>query len=111
MQQLDSTFAALGDATRRAIVAQLVGEEVALSTLAEPFEMSLTAVSKHVRVLNKAGLVSVEKRGRTQYCRLRAEPMKEAVSWLNNYQQFWTTQFESLAEHLESQDSKSDQEK
>lgn len=103
MQQLDVTFAALGDATRRAIVAQLVDEEMSLSTLARPFDMSLTAVSKHVRVLNKAGLVSVEKRGRTQYCRLRAAPMKEAVDWLNNYQQFWETQMESLAQHLESE--------
>jgi DNA-binding transcriptional ArsR family regulator len=106
MQQLDATFTALGDATRRAIVTQLLGEELALSTLAEPFAMSLTAVSKHVRVLSKAGLVSVEKRGRTQFCSLRAAPMKEAVSWLNNYEQFWTTQFESLAQHLESNQEK-----
>ncbi len=104
MQQLDATFAALGDATRRAIVAQLVGDDVSLSTLAEPFDMSLTAVSKHVRVLRRAGLVSVEKRGRTQYCRLRAAPMKEAVSWLNTYEKFWATQFESLAQHLESEE-------
>jgi len=102
MQQLDATFTALSDATRRAIVAQLLDDEVPLSTLATPFEMSLTAVSKHVGVLKKAGLVSVEKRGRTQYCRLRAQPMKEAVNWLNNYEQFWNTQFDSLAQHLES---------
>ena len=104
MQQLDATFTALGDATRRAIVAQLVGEEVSLSNLAEPFDMSLTAVSKHVRVLSRAGLVTVEKRGRTQYCRLRAVPMKEAVSWLNTYQEFWATQLESLAAHLEPEE-------
>lgn len=103
MQQLDATFTALGDATRRAIVAQLLVDELPLSTLAEPFDMSLTAVSKHVRVLSKAGLVAVEKRGRTQYCRLQAEPMKDAVNWLNTYQEFWTNQFASLAQHLETE--------
>ena len=102
MAQLDATFTALGDSTRRAIVAQLAQRELALSQLAAPFDMTLTAVSKHVKVLTKAGLVTVEKRGRTQYCRLRAKPMKEAVNWLNNYQKFWTDQFDSLARHLES---------
>ena len=91
-----------GDATRRAIVAQLAGQEMALSRLAEPFDMSLTAVSKHVRVLANAGLVAVEKRGRTQYCRLEAAPMAEAADWLQGYQQFWSDQFSALARHLES---------
>ena len=103
MQQLDTTFSALGDATRRAIVAQLALDEVPLSQLAAPFDMSLTAVSKHVSVLRRAGLVSVEKRGRTQYCRLRAEPMKEAVGWLNNYQEFWAAQFDSLSQHINNE--------
>lgn len=102
MQQLDITFNALGDTTRRAILAQLMEKEQALSQLAEPHNMSLTAVSKHVKVLTKAGLVSVEKRGRTHYCQLRAEPMQQAVEWLNHYQQFWTHQFESLAHYLET---------
>lgn len=100
MQVLDATFAALGDSTRRAIVAQLAKDEMALSQIAEPFDMSLTAVSKHIKVLAKAGLVSVEKRGRTQYCRLHAEPMKAAVNWLADYEKFWNTQFDSLAKHL-----------
>ena len=101
---LDSTFAALGDSTRRAIVTQLAEGEVALSQLAEPYAMSLTAVSKHVRVLVNAGLVEVEKRGRTQFCRLRAAPMAEAVGWLQGYQRFWSEQFSALARHLESTD-------
>ncbi len=101
---LDYTFAALGDSTRRAIVTQLADGEAALSQLAEPFDMSLTAVSKHVRVLTKAGLVEVEKRGRTQFCRLRAAPMAEAADWLQGYQRFWSEQFSALARHLESTD-------
>jgi len=104
MQQLDATFTALGDTTRRAIVAQLADSELPLSQLAAPFDMTLTAVSKHVRVLNKAGLVEIEKRGRTQYCRLQAQPMQQAVQWLNNYQQFWEQQFNSLREHLKREE-------
>ncbi|MBX2856417.1 MAG: metalloregulator ArsR/SmtB family transcription factor [Rhodobacteraceae bacterium] len=100
MTQLDQTFAALGDGTRRAILARLAQGETALSEIAEPFAMSQTAVSKHVRVLSDAGLVAVAKRGRTRYCRLNAAPMREAASWLEAYERFWRTQFEALAEHL-----------
>ncbi len=100
MQPLDATFAALGDPTRRAIVASLIEGEQPLSHLAEPFDMSLTAVSKHVRVLSEAGLVSVEKRGRVRHCKLEAAPMKEAVEWLNDYQTFWEDKFASLAGYL-----------
>lgn len=107
MQQLDTTFSALGDATRRAIVARLARGETPLSELAEPFDMSLTAVSKHVRVLSQAGLVEMEKRGRTRHCRLKAEPMKEAVDWLNAYQRFWAGQLESLSRHLAGEEEKS----
>ena len=97
---LDRTFAALSDGTRRAIVAQLAEGESSLSDLAEPFDMSLTAVSKHVRVLNEAGLVSVSKRGRTRYCRLEAEPMKDASDWLDDYRKFWVDRFAALARYL-----------
>lgn len=100
MTCLDSTFTALSDPTRRAIVARLAESEAALSDLAAPFDMSLTAVSKHVRVLADAGLVRVEKRGRTRHCRLEAAPMAEAVDWLNGYRQFWEDRFEALARHL-----------
>ena len=100
MPDLDRTFAALSDPTRRAIVAQLATGETALSDLAEPFDMSLTAVSKHVRVLNEAGLVSVSKRGRTRYCRLEAEPMKDASDWLDDYRKFWVDRFAALARYL-----------
>lgn len=100
MNHLDATFSALADPTRRAIIAKLAEGELALSKLAEPFNMSLTAVSKHVGVLSDAGLVEVDKRGRTRHCRLRAEQMKEAFDWLNGYRQFWHDQFDALARHL-----------
>ncbi|MDH3738354.1 MAG: metalloregulator ArsR/SmtB family transcription factor [Alphaproteobacteria bacterium] len=100
MQNLDTTFAALSDGTRRAILARLVQGEARLSDLAAPFDMSQTAVSKHVRVLRDAGLVEVEKRGRARHCRLNAIVMKEASDWLTDYQSFWTRQFENLAQVL-----------
>lgn len=100
MNQLDQTFAALSDATRRAIVARLAEGDAPLSALADPFDMSLTAVSKHVRVLSDAGLVAIEKRGRTRHCRLQAAPMKDAAEWLAFYRRFWEDQFDALARHL-----------
>ena len=104
MSDLNITFAALSDPTRRAIVAKLAKGEAPLSDLAKPFEMSLTAVSKHVRVLSGAGLVSIQRRGRTRFCRLEAVPMKAAAEWLDNYRSFWEGQFESLARFLNEED-------
>ncbi len=103
MPDLDQTFAALSDGTRRAIIARLALGETSLSDLADPFEMSQTAVSKHVRVLSDAGLVSVIKRGRTRYCTLEAAPMKAATDWLETYQRFWTGNFDALARHIEGE--------
>lgn len=100
MENLDTTFAALSDGTRRAILARLMQGESRLSDLAQPFDMSQTAVSKHVRVLSDAGLLIVEKRGRSRHCRINAEPMKEATDWLIDYQAFWTRQFDNLAQYL-----------
>jgi DNA-binding transcriptional ArsR family regulator len=99
-QELDGVFGALSDPTRRAIVARLSGGETALTRLAEPFDMSLAAVSKHVRVLIAAGLVAQEKRGRTRYCRLEREPLQEAGTWIANYADFWRGQLDSLAAHM-----------
>ena len=105
MQQptLDTVFSALSDATRRAIIARLSGGEATLSDLADPFDMSLTAVSKHVRVLSDAGIVELEKRGRTRHCRLTAENMKQAADWLSDYSAFWTAQFDSLGAYLQEE--------
>ena len=100
MENLDTTFAALSDGTRRAILAQLMQGETRLSDLAAPFDMTQTAVSKHVRVLSESGLLIVEKRGRTRHCRLNAEPMKMAIDYLQDYQAFWTHQLDNLAQHF-----------
>lgn len=105
MTPLDQTFAALSDGTRRAIIEKLALGETSLSDLAGPFDMSQTAVSKHVRVLSDAGLVRVNKRGRTRYCSLQAAPMKAATEWLNVYQTFWTGSFDSLARHIEREEN------
>lgn len=103
MPTLDQTFAALSDDTRRAILARLSTGETALSEIAAPFDMSQTAVSKHVRVLSDAGLVTVTKRGRTRYCALRAAPIKQAADWLGTYKQFWEANFDGLARYLEEE--------
>ena len=103
MTDLNQTFAALSDTTRRAIVARLAEGEAPLAEVAAPFQMSLTAVSKHVRVLSDAGLVSVTKRGRTRYCRIEALPMRDAINWLNDYQRFWDTQLEALGTLLQDE--------
>ena len=105
MNDLDATFAALSDATRRAILRRLMrGGETRLSDLAAPFEMTQTGVSKHVKVLADAGLVVVEKRGRSRHCRLDATAMKAASEWLAEYESFWTRQFEQLGHYLAEKD-------
>jgi DNA-binding transcriptional ArsR family regulator len=99
---LDSTFAALSDATRRGILARLAQQgQTSVSELAAPYKMSLPAVSKHLRVLEHAGLISRQKDGRVHRCRLRAEPMKDAAAWIEHYRQFWEAQLDSLARYLE----------
>ena len=99
---LDATFQALADPTRRAIVARLrSGDSASLSELAQPFEMSLPGVMKHVGILESAGLLEREKIGRTVFCRLNAEPMAAAIEWLQEMEQFWSTQLDALAEHVE----------
>jgi DNA-binding transcriptional ArsR family regulator len=99
---LDFTFAALSNATRRGILARLARQgEISVSELAAPYKMSLPAVSKHLRVLEHAGLVSRQKDGRMHRCRLRAEPMKDAAAWIEHYRQFWDVQLDSLARYLE----------
>ncbi len=100
MNTLDATFSALGHETRREILQRLADKELSLSELAAPYDMSQTAVSKHVRILRDAGLVTLEQRGRTRYCRLNADPMRSAANWLAEYERFWHAQFEHLARHL-----------
>ncbi|WP_041535864.1 ArsR/SmtB family transcription factor [Parvibaculum lavamentivorans] len=101
---LDRTFAALADPTRRALLARLEGEEsVSVSELARPFAMSLPAVMKHLDVLSDAGLVEKRKVGRTVSCSLNAEPMREAMEWLNRYRRFWSDNLDRLAAFLDAE--------
>jgi DNA-binding transcriptional ArsR family regulator len=98
---LDATFGALADPTRRAIVERLTRGEASVGELAEPFAVSLPAISKHLTVLEKAGLVARTKEGRVRHCRLIEEPMREAVEWIASYGTFWEGQLDSLGRFLE----------
>jgi|TARA_B100000809_G_scaffold149092_1_gene146577 DNA-binding transcriptional ArsR family regulator len=100
-EALNNTFAALADPTRRAILKRLSLGDSSVTALAEPFDVSLPAISKQLRVLERAGLLTQEKDGRVRRCRLEALPMKEAVEWIAQYQRFWENQLESLAIFLE----------
>jgi DNA-binding transcriptional ArsR family regulator len=97
---LDAVFSALGDPTRRAILARLALGETRVSELARPHHMSLPAISKHLRVLERAGLVKKQKDGRVINCSLAADPLKGAVDWIEQYRQFWEAQLDGLAEYL-----------
>jgi|SRR6185436_14724809 len=97
---LDATFAALSDGTRRAVLARLYDGELSAGDLAAPHAMTLTAMMKHLRVLEAAGLVKREKRGRTVWCRLNTAPLRIASEWVDRYRIFWDEQLDSLAAHL-----------
>lgn len=99
---LDQTFRALADPTRRAIIEQLSRGEAFVGELAEPFDISWPAVSKHLRVLERAGLVVQEKQGNTRKCRLVANPLQQAHAWIEHYQAFWQMQLDALADYFES---------
>ena len=107
-ETLNNTFAALADPTRRAILKRLSFGDSSVTALAEPFDVSLPAISKQLRVLERAGLLTQEKDGRVRRCRLEALPMKEAVEWIAQYQRFWENQLESLANFLEETSSGED---
>ncbi|MAY68289.1 MAG: transcriptional regulator [Rhodospirillaceae bacterium] len=94
--QLDATFAALADPTRRAIIQRLAEGEASVAELAVPFTMSQPAVSKHLRVLEKAGLISRHRDAQRRPCRLEAAPLAAAVAWLESYREFWEARFQHL---------------
>ncbi len=104
-RELNALFAALADPTRRALVARLAKGEATVSELAAPFAMSLPAVSKHLRVLERAGLLEREVRGREHRCRLRGRALREAGAWLAETRRFWEGRLERLAEVLEDEQS------
>ena len=97
---LSTTFGALSDPTRRAILARLSLGEASVTELAEPFAMSLPAVSKHLKVLARAGLISRSREAQWRPCRLAPEPLKDATDWLEEFRRFWDESLDRLAEHL-----------
>ncbi len=98
--RLSSTFAALADPTRRAILARLASGETSVTTLAKPFEMSLPAISKHLKVLEHAGLIARGREAQWRPCRLKPAPLKDAAEWLEEYRRFWEQSFDRLEEYL-----------
>lgn len=104
--RLDTIFHALGDATRRGMLAQLAKGERTVSQLAEPFAMSLAAASKHVKALESAGLIKRDVQGRTHVCRLNAAPLANAHHWLAYYEIFWTNRLDALEALLKAEDTR-----
>lgn len=100
-ESLDAVFSALGDPTRRAILARLAEGETRVTELAEPHRMSLPAISKHLRVLETAGLVTRQKAGRVVRCSLNADPLKNAADWVGHYRRFWDGQLGRLERYLD----------
>jgi len=98
---LSATFAALADPTRRAILARLTLGETSVGDLAEPFAMSLPAVSKHLKVLERAGLITRGREAQWRPCRLKADPMKDAAAWLEHYHRFWDERLDRLDGYLQ----------
>jgi len=98
--RLSTTFSALADPTRRAILARLISGEASVTELAEPFEMSLPAVSKHLKVLEHAGLITRGREAQWRPCRLEAGPLKDAADWLEHYRRFWERSFDRLEDYL-----------
>ena len=97
---LSATFAALADPTRRAILARLTSGEASVTELAEPFDISMPAVSKHLKVLERAGLIARSRDAQWRPCRLDAGPLKEVADWVERYRRFWEQSFERLDDYL-----------
>jgi DNA-binding transcriptional ArsR family regulator len=104
--ELTAVFHALGDATRRRMLRELAGGERTVGQLAQPFAISLAAASKHIKVLEGAGLIRREVRGRTHFCRLDPAPLASAHDWLSFYERFWTTRLDVLDRLLREEDAR-----
>ncbi len=98
--RLSATFAALADPTRRAILSRLASGEASVKELARPFDMSLPAISKHLKVLQRAGLIARGRRAQWRPCRLQGGPLKEIADWVEHYRRFWEQSFDRLDEYL-----------
>src|SRR5207245_8454316 len=99
-EHLDATFAALADPTRRAILARLALGETSVTELAQPFDMSLPGISKHLKVLERAGLIARSREAQWRPCRLQAGPLKEVADWVEHYRRFWDESFDRLEGYL-----------
>lgn len=99
--QLSATFAALADPTRRAILKKLTQGEKSVTELASPFRMTMPAISKHLKVLAKAGLIERSRNAQWRPCRLRAAPLKKAVDWMDEYRRFWEDRLDRLDDYLQ----------
>jgi len=104
--RLSTTFAALSDPTRRAILARLAAGEASVTELAEPFKISLPAISKHLKVLERAGLIARGREAQWRPCRLEAGPLKGAADWLERYRRFWEQGFDRLEDYLKDLQTK-----
>jgi DNA-binding transcriptional ArsR family regulator len=109
--QLSLTFAALADPTRRAILARLRSRECSVGELAEPFDMSLPAVSKHLRVLERAGLIAQRREAQWRHCRIEAGPLKEVADWTERYRDIWEKRLDRLEGYLHELQSKNKEKK
>lgn len=101
MDHLSATFAALADPTRRAILARLAAGETSVGELAQPFHISLPAVTKHLNVLERAGLIARGRQAQWRPCRLQAQPLREAMGWIEQYRAFWEQKFDRLEAYLQ----------
>ena len=105
-EQLNAVFQALADPTRRSMLQALRQGEHSIVELAEPFDMTLAGAAKHVQVLDRAGLITRRKEGRTQYCQLEVTALREAFQWLNRYEQFWNSRLDKLEDLLKDEKRK-----
>ena len=103
MAQLDHIFAALADPTRRQILEMLLEDDMAVTDVAEPFEMSLAAISKHLTILTKAGLINQEKRGRVKWCKLDPDALRDASIWMQSFGQFEAVNLDAFEKFLQSE--------
>lgn len=103
---LSATFAALADPTRRAILSRLLSGECSVTELAEPFDMSMPAVSKHLRVLERAGLIAQRREAQWRHCRVEAGPLKEVADWTERYRHIWEQRFDQLDQYLQRMKAK-----
>lgn len=106
IDQLSTTLAALADPTRRAILTRLASGETSVTELAKPFNMSLPGISKHLKVLERAGLIERSRDAQWRPCRLKAAPLKDVADWLEHYRRFWEESFDRLDEYLQELQNK-----